>query len=194
MDFIAIENGGVVVLDALDQASATVTERLNGLLDQKYDDTEKAKFDVPENPQKPEIIIHKNFRLVCTTDINKINQMSPAFVNRFDVIVLEDQIESLNEEDKKELIKFLLINSYKENRIKAIIKKQENLELEEKNEINKKFLDYDFSKAVNNNEREINEQQENKGGNNEFNFKREGKRNQMKIIFLKIQRVYIYLC
>ena len=32
------ENGGVVVLDALDQASATVTERLNGLLDQKYDD------------------------------------------------------------------------------------------------------------------------------------------------------------
>ena len=61
--------------------------------------------------------------------------MSPAFVNRFDVIVLEDQIESLNEEDKKELIKFLLINSYKENKIKDIIKKQENLELEEKNEI-----------------------------------------------------------
>ena len=77
---IAIEKGGVVVLDALDQATATVTERLNGLLDQKYDDTEKAKFDVPENPQNPEIIIHKNFRLVCTTDINKINQMSPAFV------------------------------------------------------------------------------------------------------------------
>ena len=61
--------------------------------------------------------------------------MSPAFVNRFDFIILEDQIESLNEEDKKELIKFLLINSYKENKIKDIIKKQENLELEEKNEI-----------------------------------------------------------
>ena len=73
--------------------------------------------------------------------------MSPAFVNRFDVIVLEDQIESLNEEDKKELIKFLLINSYKENKIKDIIKKQE------KNEINKEFLDYDFSKAVNDNEK-----------------------------------------
>ena len=61
--------------------------------------------------------------------------MSSTFVNRFDFIVLEDQIESLNEEDKKELIKFLLINSYKENKIKAIIKKPENLELEEKNEI-----------------------------------------------------------
>ena len=68
-------------------------------------------------------------------NLNKINQMSPTFLNRFDVIVLEDQIESLNEEDKKELIKFLLINSYKEHKIKDIIKKQENLELEEKNEI-----------------------------------------------------------
>ena len=56
----AIENGGVVVLDALDLTSATVTERLNGLFDQKYDDTEKTKFDVPENPQKPEIIIHQH--------------------------------------------------------------------------------------------------------------------------------------
>ena len=27
--------------------------------------------------------------------------MSPAFVNRFNVIVLEDQLESLNEEEKK---------------------------------------------------------------------------------------------
>jgi MoxR-like ATPase len=142
----AIENGGVVVLDALDQASATVTERLNGLLDQKYDDTEKAKFDIPENPQKSEIIIHKNFRLVCTTDIHKINQMSPAFVNRFDVIVLEDQMESINEDEKKELIKFLLINSYKENRIKSIISKQEEVkEKENEPEINEELINIDFN-------------------------------------------------
>ena len=69
----AIENGGVVILDAIDQASATVTERINGLLDKKYDDTEEPKFDVPENPQKPEIFINKNFRLICTCDTNKIN-------------------------------------------------------------------------------------------------------------------------
>ena len=142
---VAIENGGVVVLDALDQATATVTERLNGLLDQKYDDTEKAKFDVPENPQKPEILIDKNFRLVCTTDINKINQMSPAFVNRFDVIVLEDQMENITEEEKKELIKFLLINSYKENKVKALIAKQENQEKEKEEVIAKELLNIDFS-------------------------------------------------
>ena len=40
---VAIENGGIVVQDALNQANATVTERLNGLLDQRYDDTEKPK-------------------------------------------------------------------------------------------------------------------------------------------------------
>ena len=130
----AIEKGGVVILDALDQASVTVTERINGLLDQKYDDPKENIFDVPENPQNPEISIHKNFRLICTTDINKINQMSPAFINRFDVIVLEDQLENMDEEEKKQLINFLLINSYKEKEIKELIKRQEKQELKEDEE------------------------------------------------------------
>ena len=96
----ANENGGIIVFDALDQASAIVTERLNGLLDQKYDNTENNKFDVPENPQKPEIEIHFNYRLICTTEIHKIKQMA-AFVNLFDVIVLGDQMEFIIEEEKK---------------------------------------------------------------------------------------------
>ncbi len=79
-------------------------------------------------------LLIKKMMIQKKQNLNKINQMSPAFVNRFDVIVLEDQKELLNKEDKKELMKFLLINSYKENKIKAIIKKQEYLELEEKNE------------------------------------------------------------
>ena len=89
----------------MDQASAIVTERLNGLLDQKYDNIEKAKFDVPENPQKHEIEIHFNFN--CTTEIHKIKQMA-AFVNLFDAIVLGDQMEFIIEEEKKELIKFFI--------------------------------------------------------------------------------------
>ena len=136
----AIENGGIVILDALDQASAAVSERLNRLLDHKHDETEKAKFEVPENPQKPEIDIHLNFRLICTIDIHKINQMSPAFANHFDIIVLEDQMEFITEEEKKELIKFLLINSYKENRIKEIISKQE----ESQQNKNEELLNIDF--------------------------------------------------
>ena len=95
----AIENGGIVILDDIDQSSSTVSERLNSLLDKKYDINEY--FNVPENPKKSEIIINSNFRLICIADINRINEMSPAFVNRFDVIVLEDQLKAINEEKKK---------------------------------------------------------------------------------------------
>ena len=116
----------------MDQASATVSERLNGLLDHKLNETEKNKFDIPENPQKSEIEIHFNFKLI----------MSPAFANHFDVIVLEDQMEFITEEKKKELIKFLLINSYKENRIKEIISKQEEAQQNENEELLN--IDFDF--------------------------------------------------
>lgn len=188
----AIENGGIVVLDALDQASSTVTERLNGLLDQKYDDTEKAKFDVPENPQKPEIIINQNFRLICTTDISKINQMSPALVNRFDVIVLEDQMEGIEDEEKKELIKFLLINSYKENRVKAIILKQENQEKEKDVTIDKEFENIDFSNltATNPNDNEnIENGEENYGEeedqeNQDYNYNEENSQENQDSIYV----------
>ena len=126
-----IKDEGVVVLDVFDQVSNTVTERLNGLLDQKYDDTEKAKFDVPENPLKSEIIIHKNFRLVCTADIHKINQISLSFCKSIWFFVFKDQLESINEEEKKELIQFLFINSYKENKIKSLISTQEEVQEKE---------------------------------------------------------------
>ena len=66
--------------------------------------------------------------------------MSPAFANHFDIIVLEDQMEFITEEEKKELIKFLLINSYKENRIKEIISKQE----ESQQNKNEELLNIDF--------------------------------------------------
>ena len=72
--------------------------------------------------------------------------MSPAFVNRFDVIVLEDQLESINEDEKKELIKFLLINSYKENKVKNLITKQEEVqEKDNEPEINEELLNIDFN-------------------------------------------------
>ena len=36
--------------------------------------------------------------------------MSPAFINRFDVIVFENQLEDLNNDELKNFIKFLLDN------------------------------------------------------------------------------------
>ena len=117
------------------------------MINQKYDDTGKAKFDVPENTQKSEIIIHKNFRLVCTTDVHIINQVSPAFVNRFDAILCS-KINGINHRRRKERInKILLINLYKENKIKNIILKQEEVqEKENKPEINEELLNIEFKK------------------------------------------------
>ena len=85
--------------------------------------------------------------------------MPPGFVNRFDVIVLEDQMESIAEEEKKELIKFLLINSYKENRVKNIISKQEEVQEKENGpEINEELLNIDFNAVKNEQNMEQNEQ------------------------------------
>ena len=114
----AIEKGRTVVLDCINEANATVGERLNGLLDKKNNDEEEY-FDLPENTEKLKIPIHKNFRMICTCNINNIKDMSPAFVNRFDVIVLENQLDNLNDKQYSELISYLFnaFDRYKKSKI-----------------------------------------------------------------------------
>ena len=108
----AIEKGDIVILDNLQEANSTVTERLNGLLDNKYDENKKKgtskKFDIPENPLKNSIEINKDFRIIGICDIQAINQMSPAFLNRFDVIVLENQLKILSEENIFDLLQIII--------------------------------------------------------------------------------------
>jgi len=126
---IAIEKGDCVILDNIDEAPSTLTERLNGLLDKKNNDSEK-KFDVPENPNEPQINIHDNFRIICTSNIDKINEMSPAFVNRFDVIVLEDQIENIGNKIN-DLINFFLNKCSEEKRLEKQEEKEKEIEDDE---------------------------------------------------------------
>ena len=113
----AIEKGEIVILDNLQEANSTITERLNGFFDIKYDEDKKKrrskKFDIPENPLKSSIGIHKNFRIIGICDNNTINQMSPAFLNRFDIIVLENQLTNISYNDLKELLE-IIINKGKE--------------------------------------------------------------------------------
>ena len=95
----AMEKGKTVIFDNINEANAKVYERLNGLLDKKNNKEEQI-FELAENPKKSKIDIHKNFRIICTCNIKYIKDMSPSFVNRFDVIVLEDQLENLNDDNK----------------------------------------------------------------------------------------------
>lgn len=94
----AIKEGICAVLDNINEAKSTVTERLNSLLDQTYDGKEKL-FAIPENPTEKQIKVNDNFRLICTCDIKEIKFISPAFLNRFDIIVLEDQLSGIEESD-----------------------------------------------------------------------------------------------
>ena len=143
----AIKQGKTVVLDCINEANATVGERLNGLLDKK-NNAEEEFFDLPENTEELRIPINKNFRMICTCNINNIKDMSPAFVNRFDVIVLENQLENINDSQLGELISNLFVS------FERIPQKKKKLNLAEKNENEIQVIDED------NNEENEQEQEE----------------------------------
>ena len=134
----AIVDGNCVVLDCINEAPSRVIERLNGLLDKKNSKKEE-KFEVPENSSNPEINIDKDFRIICTSNFEKINQISPAFVNRFEVIVLEDQLKSLGDSKIRQLIT-LLCNKYQKECYYNYKRRKEKIKNSNKNK-NKRITD-----------------------------------------------------
>ena len=141
----AIINGNCCVLDNIEEAPATITERLNGLLDKKLEIEEELIFEIPECPQKNEVKINKNFRLLCICNYNSISKMSPAFLNRFDIITLEDQIEPIfNEKNSKKYFLELIDTLMKQHSFYYESNLQLNEEEIKKNEKKlryKKFMD-----------------------------------------------------
>ena len=106
----SIKNRNCIVLDNINEAPSRVIERLNGLLDKKNNKEEKY-FEVQENSNNPKLKIHRNFRIISTSNFDKISQISPAFLNRFQIIILEDQNSFKNIEGIKNLIS-ILANKY----------------------------------------------------------------------------------
>ena len=118
----AIKKGNVAIFDQINEAPSTVYERLNGLLDKKYNDEDNI-FPIPEYSEKINPKIHKNFRIICTCYSSKLKNISPAFLNRFDIIYLENQLE--NVDDYKDLInKLFEICENKEKKDREIKKKK----------------------------------------------------------------------
>jgi len=76
------------------------------------------KTPIKENKK---ICIKKTFRLIATCDEDKLNNMTPAFLNRFKIIYFEDQLLDL---DMKKFIKHKINEFYENN-----IKKKSNLPL-----------------------------------------------------------------
>ena len=100
---LAITRGKCCILDDIEEAPATITERLNGLLDKKLDIEKERIFEIPECPHRRQVNINKNFRLICVCNYNNLSKMTPSFLNRFDIITLEDQIKSLYFKSRSEL-------------------------------------------------------------------------------------------
>ena len=141
----AITEGNCVVLDCINEAPSRVIERLNGLLDKKNSKKEEI-FEVPENTSNPEIKINKDFRIICTSNFDKINQISPAFVNRFEVIVLEDQLKGLVDSKIKSFIE-LLCNKYQKECHDNYKKRREKIKKNENNKKKNKSKNDPFSKG-----------------------------------------------
>ena len=133
----AMKNGISIVLDNINEAPSRVIERLNDILDKKNDKNEM--LEIPENTNDPNLRIDDNFRIICTSNYDKLNEMTPAFINRFEVIVLEDQLNNLTDDDLMKLIKFEFNFFHKEliNNI-SYIKKNNDKKKEEKIHKNKK--------------------------------------------------------
>lgn len=148
----AINKGNCIVLDSINEAPSRVIERLNGLLDKKNSKKEE-KFEVPEDSTKSEISIHKNFRIICTSSFKNVSQISPSFVNRFLVIVLEDQLK-IKDKEMKNLIQFLCekyqkeyYDNYKKRKEKQ--KNNKNIKIEEKINVTEEIIDLIFEKMNN---------------------------------------------
>ena len=153
----AIKNGTSIILDNINEAPSTVTERLNGLLDKTYEKKESF-FELPENPNEKKILINENFRIICVCEYEKIKKMSPAFINRFDVIVLEDQIEkNISNENLKRLIGVILTE--KQN---FVPDQQEEVNLSEHSDIGEKLSQSDENEFSSNSPVESDNEGDNK--------------------------------
>ena len=104
----AIKCGFSGVFDNINSAPAKVIESLNALLDPK-DSDEENYFEIPQNYNEPKIRIHPDFLFIGTCVIEEMEKLSPAFLNRFSVINLEDQLDNLNDEiEMKTAIKYII--------------------------------------------------------------------------------------
>ena len=118
----AIKNGYSCVFTNISSAQTKVAERLNGLFDPK-DSEEDYKFDLYENSENPTINISKDFHFISTCNSDKLKNLSPALLNRLMVINVSDQLEGMKENDFLDLIRIILENEYRDEKIdKEIIK------------------------------------------------------------------------
>ena len=130
-----ISSGNSGVFDNLNAAQAKVTERTNGLLDPKEKEDDYF-FELPENPEIGKIPINKGFHFIATCNIRKIEELSPALLNRFFVLSVDDQLTDLSDEGLEQIIEIIMAKDIRY--LEKIKEKREEKEKKEKEEKEKK--------------------------------------------------------
>ncbi|EAY22716.1 hypothetical protein TVAG_476450 [Trichomonas vaginalis G3] len=94
----AITEGSMLLLDNINNAPSQVIERLNSLIDKAY--LPGQSFIVNERPNNKIVEINDDFRIVATASRESIKQMSPALINRFAILFIDNQFEDKEETNK----------------------------------------------------------------------------------------------
>ena len=130
----AIKKGKPLILIGIHELKPTILEYINELLDIKYD-RNKRYLNNPNNPNEPLIEIHNNFRLICTALLSEMNKLSPSFVTRMDLKILNNQLEKITEKELFSLIKTCMNNVkselsiYEEDKQKKLKELKEELQM-----------------------------------------------------------------
>ena len=116
----SLRKGDCLIMDQIDTASSTILERLNSLYDNFG--VKDSRFSVQENSEEDSILIHPNFRIIATSSYEGLNDISPALLNRFTIIYIDDQlVELLNDEEKLiNFVQHISIQSPQKSDIKLI--------------------------------------------------------------------------
>lgn len=92
----AAKNGDCLILDQIDKAPSTILERLNSLFDgigQK-----NFNFPIQENPEEPDILVNPRFRIIATSSLDGLNNLSPALLNRFTIVYVNEQLDFIGDQ------------------------------------------------------------------------------------------------
>ncbi len=93
----AMKQGGKCLFHSLQYISKNYIERLNSVLEVNLIDGNQHIIRFDECSENPLVNVHQNFRLIATISTNSLKDFSPALLNRFILINLDDCII---EEDK----------------------------------------------------------------------------------------------
>ena len=115
----AIKNGYSGVFDNINLTQSKVIERLNCILERQ--NIEKQNFFyVPENNKETSVSINNHFIFISIYENKYLSQLSPAFLNRLNIIRVDDQLENI---EKDQLIKFINV-IFEQEKIKISIPNQ----------------------------------------------------------------------